>query len=320
MNKNVKIWLIIAITLILIGVITFTCIMTVNNWNFKLLSTEKFVSNTYDIKEDYKNITITTSTADIQFVPSKNSDSSIICYENVKENHSVYVENDTLIIIQNNAKKWYEYIGISFEKPTITVSIPQDKYGNLTVESSTGNVVIPKEYLFDNINICCSTGYVSNSASASEIIKIKTSTGKIDIQNVMSNNIDVSVSTGNISVRDISCEENINVNVSTGKANVTDVKCKNLISDGSTGKISLNNVIATEKFNIERSTGNIEFINSDASEIIAKTDTGDIKGTLLTDKVFITKTDTGSIQVPKSTSGGKCELTTDTGDIKIDFK
>jgi len=41
---------------------------------------------------------------------------------------------------------------------------------------------------------------------------------------------------------------------------------------------------------------------------------------LLTDKVFITKTDTGSINVPDSITGGRCEIKTDTGDIKITVK
>ena len=40
----------------------------------------------------------------------------------------------------------------------------------------------------------------------------------------------------------------------------------------------------------------------------------------LTEKIFIAKTDTGEIKVPETTSGGKCKITTDTGDIKIEIK
>ena len=54
-----------------------------------------------------------------------------------------------------------------------------------------------------------------------------------------------------------------------------------------------------------------------AAEILIKTDTGDVKGSLLSEKVFVVQTDTGSIDVPKTVSGGRCEITTDTGDIKI---
>lgn len=79
----------------------------------------------------------------------------------------------------------------------------------------------------------------------------------------------------------------------------------------------MKNVISKEKFSIERSTGDVMFDSCDAAEILVKTDTGDIKGSLLSDKVFITQTDTGSVDVPKTVIGGKCEITTDTGDIRI---
>ena len=62
------------------------------------------------------------------------------------------------------------------------------------------------------------------------------------------------------------------------------------------------------------------FDGSDAEAVYVTTDTGDVKGTFLTDKVYITKTDTGSVDVPGSTSGGRCEITTDTGDIKLSVK
>ena len=71
---------------------------------------------------------------------------------------------------------------------------------------------------------------------------------------------------------------------------------------------------------IERTTGDIKFNGCDASELVIVTDTGNVKGTLLSDKVFIAKTDTGSIKVPETVSGGKCKITTDTGDIKIEIK
>jgi len=82
----------------------------------------------------------------------------------------------------------------------------------------------------------------------------------------------------------------------------------------------LNNVIAAEKFSVERSTGDVKFDGSDAAEIFVRTDTGDVTGSLLTHKVFITKTDTGKVDVPKTVDGGRCEIITDTGDIALDIR
>ena len=88
----------------------------------------------------------------------------------------------------------------------------------------------------------------------------------------------------------------------------------------STGDITLKNVIATEKFSIETDTGDVRFESSDAAEIFIETDTGDIIGSLLTDKIFITHTDTGRVDVPKTVTGGRCEIITDTGDIVLKIK
>ena len=82
----------------------------------------------------------------------------------------------------------------------------------------------------------------------------------------------------------------------------------------------MKNVVATGTISIKSDTGDVRFEGSDAIEISVKTDTGDVTGTLLSEKVFITETSTGSINVPKTTSGGKCEITTSTGDINISIK
>ena len=112
----------------------------------------------------------------------------------------------------------------------------------------------------------------------------------------------------------------IDISVSTGSVDLTDVNCKTLATKGSTGDISLKNVIADESITIKRSTGNVDFVKCDANEITVKVSTGYVKGSLLSDKVFYAKTSTGSVNVPKTTAGGVCEITTSTGDINIEIE
>ena len=54
--------------------------------------------------------------------------------------------------------------------------------------------------------------------------------------------------------------------------------------------------------------------------MVIVTDTGDVTGTFLSDKVFIYKTDTGDVDLPRTQSGGRCDITTDTGDIRISIR
>ena len=267
--------------------------------------------------DGFSNILINTDTSDIIFAVSDDDKCKVICYEQENFEHSVIVQNNTLTIKIDDERRWYEHIGINFGSPDMTVYLPKGQYASLLIKGSTGDIEIPDKFKFENVDISLSTGYVNFLASASSLIKIKTSTGNIQTKDISAGALDLSASTGNIVLSRVSCEGDIKIKVSTGKTNITDTNCKNIISNGSTGDMTLTNVIATKKFSLERSTGDIKFDRCDAYELSVKTDTGNVKGTLLTDKIFIPQTDTGKIKVPKTTTGGKCEITTDTGDIII---
>ena len=124
---------------------------------------------------------------------------------------------------------------------------------------------------------------------------------------------------GNIRIKSINANK-LDLSTSTGNLKIVNTKCKNLFSESDTGNILLENVIASEKFKIETDTGNVKFKDSDASDIFVKTDTGNVTGNLLTDKVIFAESDTGNIDVPKVMADEKCEIITDTGDIKITIK
>ena len=251
----------------------------------------------YEINDKFNDIEIITDTADIKFILSENLNTSVVCDEQKNINHSVRVKDNTLLIKVDDNRKWYEYININFGKTKITIYLPKNEYGALFIDSDTGNINIPNNFNFNSIDIIDDTGNVKNYASVNDNIKIKTSTGNIHIENINANIIDLSASTGNIKI--------------------VNAKCVNLLSKVDTGNVLLKNVVATEKFIIETDTGDVKFVASDASDIFVKTDTGNVTGSLLTDKVIFAESDTGNIDVPKIIADEKCEIATDTGDIKI---
>jgi len=323
MRTRTKVWLIIAASLVLIGCILFAGVMTTLQWDFMELATVKYETNTYEISEAFDGISMNTDTADIAFMFSDDGNCRVECHEEGNAKHSVTAEDGTLTVELIDERSVYDfigYIGLNFGSPKITVYLPKSEYTNLLINGDTSDIEIPNDFTFKDVDISLSTGDIDFCASASEKIKIKTSTGDICAENISVGSLDLTVSTGKVTVSDVNCEGNITVGVSTGKTYLTDIVCKSVMSSGNTGDIYLNNVIATETFSIERSTGDVRFDGSDATEIYVKTDTGDVTGSLLTDKVFITQTDTGDVDVPKTTTGGRCEISTDTGNIKITVK
>ncbi len=318
MKVKTKAWLLTATALVLFGSILFAGVMTMLKWDFMKLSTVEYETNTHEIIEAFEDISINTDTADILFALSNDGKCRVECYEAENAKHSVTVENNMLVIRINNQKPWYEYVGFNIGSPRITVYLPKAEYASLLIKEDTGDIEIPKEFEFKNIDISVSTGNIKSFASASEFIKIKGSTGCAKIKNISAGSLDISLSTGDIAVSDVTCKGDIRLNTSTGDASVSNTTCQKLVSSASTGNAKFKNVIATEKFSIERDTGDVVFDKCDAAELFIKTDTGDVLGSLLSDKVFITETDTGSIDVPKTVTGGRCEISTDTGDIKIE--
>ena len=317
MNKNTKLWIIIAIFLILFGYIIFCSVMNKLKWDFTKLSTTIFEVNEYEINDSFKDIKIVTNTSDIEFIFSESSNTLVISNEEQNANHLVKVNDDVLLIEIIDTRKWYEHIGINFNNPKITIYLSKNEYDNLLIKNSTGDVKIPKELKFTSIDILSSTGNITNYASVNNNIKVKTSTGNISIENIIANTIDLTTSTGDINLIKVNCYSDIKINTETGKTNIIDTNCKNIISNGSTGDMFLKNVIANEKFLFKRSTGDIKLKDCDANDIFIKTDTGGVIGNLLTDKTFFVQSDTGSVDVPKVMANEKCEIITNTGDIKI---
>ena len=317
MGTATKIWLIAAASLVVAGLILFAVVMSAYQWNFAKLSTSKYETNTYAISEEFNNLSIDTDTADIVFLLSDNGQCKVECYEEENAKHSVTVADDTLVIKIVDHKAWYDYIGINFGSPKITVSLPKAEYDTLFIKEDTGDIALPKDFQFGSVDISLSTGDVDFLASVSGLVKIKTSTGAIRVEGTSAGVLELSTSTGRITVSDVNCEGDISSKVSTGKTILSNVTCKNLASKGDTGDISLKNVIAAEKFSVYRTTGDVFFDGCDAAEIFVETDTGKVTGSLLAAKLFLTETSTGKVNVPKSTTGGRCEIHTDTGNIQI---
>jgi len=300
MKTRTKVWLIIAASLVLTGCILFAGVMTALKWDFMELATVKYETNIYEISEAFDGISMNTDTADIIFALSDDGKCKVECREEENAKHSVTVKDGTLVVELIDDRSVYDYIGLNFGSPKITIYLPRAEYTSLLIQDDVGDIEIPKEFTFKHVDISLSTGDVDFYASAS-------SAGSLEL----------SAGTGEVTALGVSCEGDVTVSVSIGKACLTDIACKSVISSGNTGDISLDNVIAAEKLSIERSTGDVKFKGSDAAELFVKTDTGDVTGSLLTDKIFITQTNTGDVDVPDTAAGGRCEIRTNTGDIEI---
>ena len=315
MRKGTKISLIIAAVLIGAGLMMMA--VSLGTAGIKGLDTSPMVTNTYEIRDPFTDLDIGVSTAKVILLPSGDGSCKVVCHEEEKLYHSVAVRDGVLCIQKMDEREWYDHIGIHTGDVRVTVYLPPAEYGGLTVNGSTGLVDIPEDLYFDSIDVTVTTGVVRCYASASEHIKIRTSTGGIRVGGIKASSVEVTVTTGKIDAENVTCDGELRVDVQTGEASLTGIRCGSLLSDGSKGEIHLTDVVAEEKLDIRRTTGDVDMAGCDSAVILIETSTGDVTGTILTGKTFEARTSTGKIQVPKSGSGGECKITTSTGDISI---
>ena len=315
MRKSGMVALIVAGSLVVIGVALLSVGLILRGE----FVNSNMTTNTYEIVEDFRDVSIVGSTAKIRIAVADDGVCRVESYENPgKEQYLPSVKDGVLTVERVDYRRWYMHMFDFGKTPSLTVYLPAEQWGSLSVRVSTGDVQIASGLFFEEIAVKGSTADVTCQASAAETLKIDLSTGDIEMQGNSAKNAELTVTTGQIEVEGFACTD-LYVKVSTGDTELTDVVCKTFTSTGSTGDLELEGVMA-EDYSIERSTGDVTFERCDAKKLWIKTDTGSVSGTLLSDMIFYAKSDTGKIRVPKSTTGGSCEITTDTGDVRISVR
>lgn len=308
-----------AASLLVIAGLIVLAKVTAGNRNFTKLDIVEYDTVTYEVGEQFASISVDSYISDISFIPCDGDFAKVVCYKPRNSDYSVDVNGDNLFITEN-----YDYKDnirfFNFKNPTISVYMPQNDYKSLIISSKTGDTYIPGDFDFESVNITATTGDVKCMACASDKIKIALSTGDITVERTNSEEMELSVTTGSIDIMSVKCTGDLKVNVRTGRSKLSSVKCQNFISKGNTGDINLKDVIAEDMFYIERSTGDVIFEACDAHGITVTTSTGSVRGTLLSEKLFIAKSNTGSVKVPQTVTGGNCDIKTKTGDIKISLQ
>ncbi len=300
MKKATKIIVIAVTALIVVGAVIFIGALASVNFDFTKLFTKEFETMNYEFNENFDNISVKVETATVILTSSNDDICRVECVEETKVKHSVKIQDGTLTISVKDSRKWYDHIGINLKTPKVTIYLPKDVYTSLSVKTTTGNIEVPDKFQFERVAITGTTSNIACYANISKSIELITTTGKIALGPTQT--------------------ETVSLVVTTGKVIAKDVSCSQLTAKSSTGHIELENVIAKESIKAQTTTGGVKFKGCDADEITAKTTTGSVRGTLLSEKIFVTDTSTGKVSVPKTTSGGKCEITTTTGSIEIEIE
>ncbi len=322
MKKSTLVLIIIAASLVVAGILL--CVVglalasgdTLWNGGWIALGTKNTATNEFEMTEEISDVEIVVNTTDVEILPATDGVTKVICREDERDPHMVCVEDGTLKIRVGEIP-WYRKISFfSLGERKITVYLAESKLDRLSVETDTGDIRVAKDFLIESATLMADTGEIDFGATVAEKLLIHVDTGDVSLCGVHADEIEVTSSTGDQTYESVVCRTLV-AKSSTGEQEYSSVDCRNLTVTSSTGEQEYRAVTVAEKMTLKATTGDVSIFDCSAAEVSITTDTGDVDGRFATEMIFFAHTDTGRVHVPKSTVGGSCEITTDTGNIEF---
>lgn len=240
MKTRTKIWLAVAGCLFILGTVLLVAGLAASNWDFSGLSTQSMETNRYELTADFRDISLTTVTADVSFLPAPDGKAAVICREDEKMKHTVTVQNGTLTIEIKDTREWYDHIGIFSSRSSITVYLPAAQYKTLDIQvvtgdvrletlscralridSVTGDITMKNVIAADSLDIEATTGDVSFEACDAASITIALTTGDVTGSLLSGKDFSVEVTTGDVSVPPSGGSGKCRITATTGDVHIT---------------------------------------------------------------------------------------------------
>lgn len=315
--KNKTLW--IAGILTLTGIILCIAAASIAGFDRNRMSTASFVTKTQSVDWEFSSIVVEAEEADVRLLPAEDGECRVVCLEseNGSITYTVSVSGGVLTVRMNDSRRWYEYTDFFIGNTSVDLYLPESSYDNLTVSTTGGSIHVPDAFSFDNVQVESSSGSVRFSAGAGETLTLRTAGGNITVSGTSPKSMSVCSNSGNINMEGVDIEGAFIGETDSGSLSLTDVTSGTLTVKTDSGEIILNDVVVSETLCARSQSGNVKMNRCDGGDLNIRTSGGNVSGTLLSDKVFITDTSSGRVNVPHTATGGVCEIKTNSGNIDI---
>ena len=337
MKKSVWISMIVAGVCIVAGLACIAMGHAMGGHRFMKANIE---SKDYTVTEDFQDIRVDTVSADVTFVLSNDGACRVAVKDDGRMDYTVGVIDSVLTVSAEVKEPWYKKPFSLFggvEDASVTIYLPAKAYQSLTAKTTSGDIEAESRLsISQGVILLVTTGDIEWQGSAGSLfakattgdlslenvtvtegITAETTTGDISLTRVTGSSLKVHAGTGDTEVTNSEVAGQITAETTTGDISLTRITCDSLDAQTTTGCIELTDTVATGQVTAKTGSGDICLTRADAATLSLKTTSGSVKGSLRTPKVFYTDTTSGSVDVPKSTEGGLCEVKTTSGSIRL---
>lgn len=199
MKKSKKFFIILAIVLICLGLVTSFSAFYAVNFDVESLYINEHISESKTIDESFDTVNLTADSIDVNFVVSEN-DACKIEYSDIKQaKYDISVDEGVLNIKRVDNRKWYEYIDILDFNNSLTVAVPKDKIKSLCINLQSGNVTAENISVFGDMDIKTQSGNVTlKNVDTKGKMNIETSSGKIKFDLCSANGVSAKTKSGDV--------------------------------------------------------------------------------------------------------------------------
>lgn len=318
MSSAKKILLIVAAACVIAGLLVCFAALAAAGFEPTELNSLTFETRTYTIEQPFTDLFVDGAECDVRLFPSEDGGCKIVCLESDKIDHTVRVIDGTLTIERVDHRKWYEHIfGIRWGRMEVAIYLPESTYASLSVTSVSGDVAIPADFSFTDATVRSTSGNIRFLASVENGLSLKTVSGDISVQDVAPKSLQAQSTSGDVTIGSVRVEGELAVKAVSGDLELSQVDCGSLNAETASGEVGASSLRAAGNVRIKTVSGDVDLKSCDADTLWIKTTSGDVSGRLLTEKIFVTDTTSGNVRVPPSASGGTCEVTTVSGNIKF---
>ncbi len=333
-----KVW-IIASSCILVGLLTLLIGVIAIGGDFKKLSTEKYESKQQVVQEEFTSISLDVGASNVTILPSTDGSCTVSYMESKKDVVSISVQEGTLVVQEQDNRKWYQKIGLYFGSRKAVVTLPEKVYESIEVKVGSGEIRLASGITAKSATLKSGSGDITCNSSNFSVLSVqassgdielvdgklesltaKTGSGDIDLTGVeLTATLTATAGSGEVSLNGVKVDGAISVTVSSGEIELENVECGELIARASSGDIECKNVVSVGKSELYTGSGDIHLDLCDAESYKMQTSSGDVKGTLRSAKIFYAQASSGKVKVPHSTEGGVCEVKTGSGNIRLEI-
>ena len=254
---------------------------------------------TFEVTEAFTDIRVEDTEGNVCILQAPDGKCRVICPE--KPDGSIYytvtVRGGELSVQRHDNRKWYQHIGVSFGPQDVEVYLPEKAYGQLTACSTSGSIRVDEGFTFENARLESTSGSVRMFSAVKKVLTAESTSGRVTIENAS--------------------PETLSAYSSSGRIMLSHIRSAEISARSTSGKIELTDVIAEKTLYARSTSGGVALEDCDGGAIRLESTSGSVKGTLLSDKIFITDSTSGSVNISRSSAGGECEITTTSGSIEI---